>query len=149
MTPDGTLMAHVYAELDRILPEGVQPLTFTPNFRFWVWWNGYVKLTVPGTGEKVTLHSYVPDEEGYSDHTEEYWYEDGHIVCESTTHARDCDGPLDRYCTVKASVVELDVFQPKAWEIDLRGRLRETKLVPKWESVEASQRDHYAEAMGY
>ena len=72
-------------------------------------------------------------EEGYS-YTGCRYERIGDIIkLEVTTRARDCDGPLDTYADMQ-------------WTIG--GKVTENGY-PHWETIERSQRDHFAEMAGY
>jgi len=93
-------------------------------------------------GHTVTREESHRTEEGFSSTVTEYSF-DGEYVTRSTEYSgRDCDGRLDTYSTVRAHHLDL-----AAWK---GGEPRRASCwYPKWERVEAWQRDHSAEAMNY
>lgn len=112
-----------------------------------------------GQWQQITLKQYQqvefseggPHEEGFS-HTEtEYFYDAGvgRVTRESHTNGRDCDGPMqtwtDDWCSVEeleARVVKMDVPE------EFPGGQYEIK-VPEWQTGRRTQRDVFAESMGY
>ena len=114
------------------------------NARFWIWHReSFVKLTVPHDGE-INLSDGYRTEEGYHSEHERYWIEDGFLMRESDSYDQDCDGPLERFCTCCCPLGDLQVREPHE---DLPGG--EGVLLPEWQRVSASQRDHWAELAGY
>lgn len=121
-----------------------------PNARFWIYWNGWVKITLR-PGERIVLHHGGPTDEGFIYHEEAYLYGDGRVICDAETHSRDCDGPLSTYRSDICQVAELN---DREWDADdLEWRSERGRFTPPsrplWRKESASQRDHYAEAMGY
>ena len=108
------------------------------NLRFYIYWNDdYVRLTL-SPEKSITLVSGGPDEEGYNITEEEYRHDGDGVICFIHTDGRDCDGPLETfykgYCRADG------LAQHPAFDHD---------TMPYWSRVSSSQRDRYAEAMGY
>lgn len=84
-------------------------------------------------GESFEHNSGGPHDEGFS-YTHEKWVREGdEIHHEHNTNSRDCDGPFEtfgEYVWTEADGVNENGF-------------------PKYRQVSRSQRDHYAEMMGY
>lgn len=114
------------------------------NARFWIWWNlGWVKITLR-PGQAIDLHAGARTDEGYWRIVERYSYDLDSVVQRDTFEAaRDCDGPTEDLRSYACRIEDLK-RQPE--ETDEYG-WRPAR--PLWERVSASQRDHYAEAMGY
>jgi len=79
-----------------------------------------------------TLEGGGPTDEGYFWWREKYYAEGGKIYCDYETASRDCDGPMESYSFHWC-------FPPK----------RRKDYVPEWHEVSRSQRDYFAEQMGY
>lgn len=129
----------------------------TPNARFWVWENdGWIKLTLKPGQTLRYFHGGLTDE-GFSHHHQEFEYDadDGVVISRYTSHARDCDGPHDYECDSHCPVSELQARPPvKRGDPTEYGEGFEEQFDipvprPEWRKVSASQRDYYAEAMGY
>ena len=122
----------------------------TPNARFWVWENdGWIKLTLKPGQTLRYFHGGLTDE-GFSHHHQEFEYDadDGVVISRYTSHARDCDGPHDYECDSHCPVSELQARPPEP--ADPEWGTEEIPVPrPEWRKVSASQRDYYAEAMGY
>lgn len=84
------------------------------------------------TEDPVNITGGGPTDEGFFCWQEQYWQEDGLVFCSYNTVSRDCDGPMETNST--------DFAEPP---------LRRNDYRPAWKRYERSQRDHYAEAMGY
>jgi hypothetical protein len=109
--------------------------------RFWEFIHGSpVKITVR-QGQRLHHSSGAPTDEGY--HAEAHvWELDGYQVrCEYTTQSRDCDGRHSFYS---------DTVCPVGF---LAAGYREENdpaiAYPQWHRVGSSQRDQFAEMMGY
>lgn len=75
--------------------------------------------------EPLVFETGGPHEEGWSSETVRYWMDEhGFVFCESDSDGCDCDGRLSRH-----------------WEGMWNGR--------GWITLDRSQRDYAAEAMGY
>jgi len=109
------------------------------NARFWVWIDGWVKLTLR-PGEFLSWGRSEPTEEGHrSESIEWHAYSDGSGVArEYYTYERDCDGPWERQGADYCKISRLDAVATHD------GIAR-----PDWQEERSEQRDHYAEAMGY
>lgn len=119
--------------------------------RFWIWWkDGWVKLSLRD-GQELSCHQGGPCEEGYHYESQRFYREGEEVYSEITTYSCDCDGPLDTYTKVRLTdflpgVPQWDSFD---WAIGDVFDISEGIKPSCWERVTASQRDHYAEAMGY
>lgn len=125
------------------------------NARFWTWHNdGWVKLTLR-PGQSLTHHVGGRTDEGWFSEATTWMHAVSEIVRENDSSGCDCDGPLyrhwrDRCCLDELAVVshvkQSDDFEryPDGWMPDYAA-----PLTPAWESVSSSQRDVYAEAVGY
>lgn len=117
------------------------------NARFWIYWNGWVKITLT-PGQRFTLESEACTEEGYRTVYETYEHTGSAIECTITVNERDCDGLHDwrgdSVCTLEnlsACPVPLDSTDDDD--------IPTTHYAPRWERVKASYRDHTAEMAGY
>lgn len=110
------------------------------TIRFWDYVNGPVRLALRD-GQQLRHCEGGPTDEGYSWTAITWRIEEGFLVAESYTTARDCDGPIERRATVRAKLDELTAGRRD----DDDGSI----AYPKWEATGSSQRDHYAEAAGY
>jgi hypothetical protein len=109
--------------------------------RFWTWVNdGWVKLSLR-PGEYAQSERYRAHDEGGTA-SGETWEADEHGVClEAWSDGRDCDGRMETFTRLYCPADRLAVR-----EVEIDG---ESHMLPDWERVEASQRDHSAEAAGY
>ena len=123
------------------LPLVGMTLEAQPNARFWAWVNmDYVKIILKPN--QVLSHvEGGPTDEGWSYHATCWDHEGDRVTREYTSNACDCDGRLDRY------------YESECLLEDLRGGSKslvdEAIVLPKWQRVSASQRDHEAERAGY
>lgn len=103
------------------------------NARFWIWHHeDWVKVTLK-LGQKIELRYGSRTDEGFFCMVETYEHTGEGLVSTSTEWGRDCDGPYERRYDHYAAIRELK---------HNNGR-------PKWQRTSSSQRDIYAEAMGY
>lgn len=111
--------------------------------RFWEYIHGSpVKITLRSTGRNVLRHSHGgPTDEGWS--AEAYvWSLDGYLVrCEYTTAGSDCDGRHTSYSDTGCPIGFL--------QSGYREETDPAIAYPEWQRISASQRDQFAEAMGY
>jgi len=109
------------------------------NARFWVYENGAdVQITLR-PGQRVQFVTGGPTDEGFS-WTETTLRFDGHTVRRETyTSSSDCDGPHEHWFVTTCNLLDLRSHTYDGAE----------HRYPLWETVSASQRDHFAEAMGY
>ena len=108
------------------------------NVKIWFFFNDSpIRLTLPA-GVDIEFSTGGKTDEGY-DYTCETLRYDGKDTIHRTSvnNARDCDGPLDRYWE--------GVSTRENWTANVQDGIP----YASWETVEQSQRDHYAEAMGY
>jgi hypothetical protein len=112
------------------------------QYRFWAHENDSpVRLTV---SEDRPIHWWYHqlDEEGFTSRAVDWSIENGQLVCESYTRARDCDGLIEYGHKVVCPLADLD----NGNEVDGIA----DAFYPKWQREDAGwQRDHSAEAMGY
>lgn len=97
----------------------------------------------------VIEHS-APTEEGYHSESHEYSFCGDSVEYVKSSSSRDCDGPLHR---TKVFVCKIENLAKKPL---IRWNEQEQKYLPvpdafepEWEEVSSTQRDEYAEAMGY
>ena len=117
-----------------------------PNARFWVYLGSPVKLTLK-PGQTLRHFRGGPCDEGWSSEYHDWTYGEGEIRRVYVSDGRDCDGRLTRTYTSACKVENLSGHVPEEEYLDFHDG-REIHY-PKWESVSSSQRDEYAEAMGY
>lgn len=71
--------------------------TVQKTARFWVWWNGFVRITV-SAGKPVVLSSYASNEEGFERCEVHFTLDEATGVLRKThRQARDCDGPRETF----------------------------------------------------
>lgn len=115
------------------------------NVRIWQLINGdWVKLTLK-PGKDIEHLTGGPHEEGYSYNVDTWSLSEEenciHLSC--FAWGKDCDGPHESRSELECSLDDLKAFVPcaqTAWNPD---------GVPLWGMVHSSQRDIYAERMGY
>lgn len=112
--------------------------------RFW-WWHedGWVRLKVREDAEPLHWGTAHLTEEGSHSVFYEWWADDSGVYYRVDAFERDCDGPLSRHGLYRCDWDELDTHLA----YDLNGHF--SHRTPCWEEVETSQRDEYAERMGY
>lgn len=113
------------------------------NARFWHYnskKDSWIKLTLK-PGQSVEFHSYSTDEEGWHSTSERYTSDGIQVNHEWISDGRDCDGRLTQ---AGESVCLIDNLQSRLVE-----DFPDWPLLPQWELVDSSQRDEYAEMMGY
>ena len=119
------------------------------NARFWYYIcphggrSGPVKITLKPS-QTLGWYSGGPTDEGWSFVTEFWKHEGDYVENETIVDGRDCDGRLTRCHVCVAKIDELAVRPAVVTTKDDRS-LR----YPQWKQESASQRDAYAEAMGY
>ena len=110
--------------------------------RFWEYLNGdWVKITLR-PGQKLAWFTGGPTDEGFYSEYHTWEHTGTHIVSELSTSARDCDGPLETDSVYTCHIGNLDGLRHSRLPADVLG-------TPQWETVSRSQRDRFAEAMGY
>ena len=121
-----------------------------PNARFWVWINGdWVKLTLKPS-RQLSWHASRPTDEGYSYESETWSHEGDRVTRESACGGSDCDGPIHWDNTSECMLPELQYHPPEFPGPDDGPDFIEIPVPrPNWQRVSASQRDVYAETMGY
>lgn len=123
--------------------------TKAPNARFWIYWNGWVKITLR-PGEEIHLAQGGRTDEGFSRGYASYIHDGDCVRSELSTDSRDCDGPLSTESNWLCPLENLN----KAWrEEDAVWRDEEGYSAPpskpEWIKESAWQRDVYAEMAGY
>ena len=147
------------------------------NARFWIWQNGSpVKLTLRPDAPRLCHYEYHQTDEGWESSTNWYWLENGRVYRDWENDGRDCDGRLTSYGLNSCSIDRLAsrhvgtcplcknyrtytdgarTYTMGEKPIQFCARcedfipLRFDEHYPDWVDEELSQRDEYAEAMGY
>jgi len=122
-------------------------VTITSNARFWDLVNGsWVKITLT-PGQSLQFNSGGPCDEGYHYESTEYRHEGDHVVSDTDTQSRDCDGRLDRTYIGKCHITKLRsvdksefVQEYPSWD---------GIMAPEWVNDRSYQRDYTAEDAGY
>ena len=111
--------------------------------RIWIYniENGaWVRITLKDGGDALNFYIFEDTDEGFSSREAYYYMQDGHVVCEYHTSARDCDG---RHTSFLESVCPLHMLQAVNDDPELPAR-------PEWtQRGKARNYDQYAEAAGY
>lgn len=110
------------------------------NARFWIYWNGWTKVTLRPDCP-MTIHYYGRTDEGWRSITETYTYDGYQVNCERQTRERDCDGLHESYS--EHGFIATD---PREETMLDDGSV---VLCPVWHHRSAGQRDHTAEMAGY
>lgn len=98
--------------------------------RIWLVWNGTESRITLEVGKAFQIYSHHYTDEGYySEACDITLFEDGTLSREDYYQGCDCDGPHSTERQLEADSIE-------------DGH-------PQWETVSSSQRDYFAEAMGY
>lgn len=109
-----------------------------PNARFWVWWNGPVKITLH-PGQRLSACRGSPTEEGWYQEWMTLYYLEGMVSMVREHHERDCDGRVDTgedlICSLNGLRQILDEDDGSRW--------------PRWTPKNEWQRDYEAEKAGY
>ncbi len=113
--------------------------------RFWIWFHqSPVRITLYA-GKPIETCEGGPHDEGYSYSRATYSLEkdpEGFLVVvkEWESDGRDCDGRLTRHGICECLRPNLDQgYHDEEHNV----------VYPSWDSISRSQRDEYAEAMGY
>ena len=121
-----------------------------PNARFWEYVNGdWVKITLK-FGQTLCWQKFQYVDEGW-DAWQCTWEHMGNEVSYRSVHSGlDCDGRHDRYWDGECDLLELKVRElPAPFYGDDRSEFEKSLRLPFWQESHCSQRDHFAEAMGY
>lgn len=122
------------------------------NARFWVYINGGpVKLTLR-PGQRLSWHRAWSHDEGWSSESHTWEYEDHFVIEYIENDGTDCDGRLTQVSSWLCNVELLKSGHKPFCDEWLTAEEREfyvDVVYPQWERVSASQRDEFAEAMGY
>lgn len=111
-----------------------------PNARFWTWINGQTTKVTLRPGQSLSHYQWERTDEGWSSEFHSWEYTDNLIRRYCVSDGRDCDGRLTQEQVAECPVVDL-----ASGYSDLEERVR----YPEWTEEGRSQRDEYAEAMGY
>lgn len=120
--------------------------TVNRTARFWEFINGtWVKLSLK-VGQSVKHVHHSRDEEGYSLEVNRWTHaENGFVFNAFFMEGTDCDGRVTRGGELRCHVEKLKARERVWHDPDPDA----PKLIPKWEKVEAFNRDYSAEAAGY
>ena len=88
--------------------------------------------------ETFQIHKNEPNEEGYTEEIQTFYRQGDYVISEVEEDSRDCDG---RHSSHRIHRCHVSMLQARITP--------EGVLIPKWERIEASQRDYAAEAAGY
>ena len=119
------------------------------NARFMIWYNDqYTKITLK-PGQTISLRNFRYHDEGYSERIETYSYasDEPIVYSEYEGYSRDCDGPYELY-SESHFVVDQNYSNVERNELETDYYVLD-RHVPKWIKGKSSQRDVYAEMMGY
>lgn len=113
-----------------------------PNtIKFWEFINGNpVKIKIK-PNQQLRYYKVTQHDEGFNSVNYTWILEDNELICTIYTYGKDCDGPLSTL-NVFTCDIENVTSGNKDEEFD-------DVIYPKWEYKHSSQRDYYAEAMGY
>lgn len=117
-------------------------LDYIDRFRFWTIHDEHpVRLTVERDKDLETY--YCSNHcEGWSSEYTRFWIEDNFLWCEVTSDGRDCDGRLTQTYVYRSHLCELETQEPF---LDFQSQFK----LPRWENVDSSKYDEYAQAAGY
>lgn len=119
-----------------------------PNARFWTWENGgWVKLTIK-PGQTLRWSDARQTDEGHCWEACEWEHCGDYVECRYSCGGSDCDGPMEQYTDLECPLSELQARPPEPAAPEW-GTEEIPVPRPEWRKVSASQRDYYAEAMGY
>jgi len=109
----------------------------------------WVRITVPTSGEEFSVGGSTTHEEGWSSWHECYFVDNGHLILQSESDGRDCDGRLSTYAEYAARIVSKGRVETKPhWNAG--GEYSSPDgLTIAWNDVQSGQRDYAAEAAGY
>ena len=124
--------------------------------RLWVYWRGWVKLTLR-RDEPLYLSRREATDEGYDAHEARYCLEtDAHGVDVVTLRAhdegRDCDGRTEHDATLACRVKYLRACSPCLRYLNKLERVEVAVAdvrLPAWRVAREMRRDYAAEAAGY
>lgn len=111
------------------------------NARFWVYVNGWVKLTLR-PGQHLAHFQGGATDEGYSRSAMDWEHHGDHVSEQDFSEGRDCDGRTSDY---SCWVCPLHKLQEKLPEEDISGMPPR----PEWEKYDSERHDFAAEAAGY
>ena len=120
--------------------------------RFWALVNGgMVKLRL-AKGEAVSFGESEGTEEGWRARWESYEYDRGVVTHTWGSRERDCDGLHETFGETECGIAHLrsEPYVRERWAFDgFRSDPECAYLLPAWEDIRTSQRDHTAETAGY
>jgi hypothetical protein len=114
----------------------------TRNARFWVYVNGWVRLTLR-PGQHLAHVRGGPTDEGWRREVNEWTHDGEGVQWESFTEGRDCDGRHEAWWE---SYCPLDDLHSRSNESDDNDA---PWCLPAWGGDRSGQRDYTAEAAGY
>lgn len=99
--------------------------------------------------EDQSLYYYQggPTDEGWFSYTIDLSFYDGFVYMEVNDDGADCDGPLYRNYQMRCHWTQLQAI-PLSYEKDF-SQETVTVMIPDWQELDSSQRDVFAESMGY
>lgn len=116
-------------------------MTTSKTARFWDLVNGSpVRITLR-PDQSLSWSQRSATDEGWSAEFCTWTFENGRVIAECGTDGVDCDGRMSHFTTVECRVFRLNK--------GLRDTVCADVTYPAWQSVDESQRDYSAEAMGY
>lgn len=127
------------------------------NARFWVWRDGWVKLTLR-PGQSLHTHECKHTDEGFHEDLEQWTHTGYSVVRQWEIGGRDCDGlsydrgtdscELDELASIPAGNKYVGVYNGNEARADDYFRFN---LIYRanWTKITRSAYDQYAEAAGY
>jgi hypothetical protein len=118
------------------------------NARFWTRINGdVVKITIK-PGQEMSHFQGNWTEEGFIRRSHAWEFDGQSVVASFHIYEKDCDGPFENFGEHECFLNSLRVNHADEPEYQ---QFHEGELIkfPQWALNSASQRDHYAESMGY
>lgn len=115
--------------------------------KIWVYYKeGIVKI--PISEKKFHFGESATTDEGWSSQWKSYWREGDTIYCESMSDGVDCDGRLQQFWKGSWKIGGPVVQMIQGWN-DLGDPIFAREFGPFFETIDSSQRDYFAESMGY
>lgn len=116
------------------------------NARFWDFCNGgWVKITLK-PHQTLSWENYSNTDEGFSFIRQNWIHNDDMVSYVEYSSGRDCDGPTEYTLIQRARMCDLKSVPVYDYR---KGRGKCLFHKPIWSTIKESQRDHFAEAMGY
>lgn len=121
----------------------VSPSNVPLNFVFW--FDGAARRVSLLDGESASFQAHKTHDEGWRSDSACLTRE-GHVVrLDFYSDGRDCDGRSSSHAVSVCRKDDLRAVAPYRY----MGERKDRNRYPRWTSVDASQRDYSAEAMGY